>query len=201
MLADDTYLTILSPSEGIYKDKGSKFMAYAFPVSSEDEIKKQLSDLRKEHHSARHHCYAYRLGADKLIYRTNDDGEPSGTAGKPIFGQIQSKELTDILMVVVRYFGGTLLGVSGLITAYKQAAADAIANATIVEKIVKQQFEIKFDYLQINDVMKIIKDEVLEIQSQNFELDCSLVFAVRKNKSLKVQELFNKMSNVGIEKY
>ncbi len=201
MLADDTYLTILSPSEGIYKDKGSKFMAYAFPVSSEDEIKKQLSDLRKEHHSARHHCYAYRLGADKLIYRTNDDGEPSGTAGKPIFGQIQSKELTDILMVVVRYFGGTLLGVSGLITAYKQAAADAIANATIVEKIVKQQFEIKFDYLQMNDVMKIIKDEVLEIQSQNFELDCSLVFAVRKNKSLKVQELFNKMSNVGIEKY
>ncbi len=193
MLFEDTYFTIAKPAEGLYKDKGSKFIAYSFPVSAEEEIKKHLSDLRKQHHSARHHCYAYRLGADKLIYRSNDDGEPSGTAGKPILGQINSKDLTDVLIVVVRYFGGTLLGVSGLINAYKQAAIDVINNATIIEKIVTELFEIKFDYLQMNDVMKIIKDENLEIKSQNFELNCSLVFSVRKNNSLKVQEMFSKI--------
>lgn len=199
MLFEDTYLSISSSCEGMYKDKGSKFIAYAFPVSKEEEIKIHLSALRKEHHSARHHCYAYRLGADKLIFRTNDDGEPSNTAGKPILGQIQSRDLTDVLIVVVRYFGGTLLGVSGLINAYKNAAADAIANSVIVEKIVKEFFEIKFDYLQMNQVMKIIKDENLEIHSQNFELDCSLIFSVRKNNSMKVQELFNKISNLDIK--
>ena len=199
MLFEDTYYSISQPCEGLYKDKGSKFIAYAFPVSSDDEVKTHLAALRKEHHSARHHCYAYRLGADKLIYRANDDGEPSSTAGKPILGQIQSKDLTDILIVVVRYFGGTLLGVSGLINAYKLAAADALNNALIVEKIVKEKYEIKFDYLQMNDVMKIIKDENLEIQSQNFELTCSLIFAVRKNNADKVQHLFTKINNLIIE--
>ena len=199
MLFEDTYYSISLPCEGLYKDKGSKFIAYAFPVSSEEEIKTHLAILRKEHHSARHHCYAYRLGADKLIYRANDDGEPSSTAGKPILGQIQSKDLTDILIVVVRYFGGTLLGVSGLINAYRQAAADALSHAIIIEKIVKEKYEIKFDYLQMNEVMKIIKDENLEIQSQNFELTCSLVFTVRRNNAIKVNELFNKISNLTIE--
>ncbi len=199
MLFEDTYYSISQPCQGLYKDKGSKFIAYAFPVSNEEEIKTHLSALRKEHHSARHHCYAYRLGADKLIYRANDDGEPSSTAGKPILGQIQSKDLTDILIVVVRYFGGTLLGVSGLINAYKLATADAINNALIVEKIVKEKYEIKFDYLQMNDVMKIIKDENLEIQSQNFELTCSLTFAVRKNNADKVQQLFTKINNLEIK--
>ena len=199
MLFEDTYYSISQPCQGLYKDKGSKFIAYAFPVSNEEEIKTHLSALRKEHHSARHHCYAYRLGADKLIYRANDDGEPSSTAGKPILGQIQSKDLTDILIVVVRYFGGTLLGVSGLINAYKLATADAINNALIVEKIVKEKYEIKFDYLQMNDVMKIIKDENLEIQSQNFELTCSLTFAVLKNNADKVQQLFTKINNLEIK--
>jgi len=198
MLFEDTYLTISKPCEGLFKDKGSKFIAYAFPVSSEDEIKKHLADLRKEHHSARHHCYAYRLGSDKLIYRANDDGEPSSTGGKPILGQILSKDLTDILIVVVRYFGGTLLGVSGLINAYKQAAADVLINSTIIEKIVKEFFEIKFDYLQMNDVMKIIKEENLEIKSQDFELSCTLVFSVRKNNSLKVLEMFEKILKIKI---
>ena len=199
MLFEDTYYSISKPCQGLYKDKGSKFIAYAFPVSSDEKVKTHLAALRKEHHSARHHCYAYRLGADKLIYRANDDGEPSSTAGKPILGQIQSKDLTDILIVVVRYFGGTLLGVSGLINAYKLAAADALNNALIVEKIVKEKYEIKFDYLQMNDVMKIIKDENLEIQSQNFELTCSLIFAVRKNNADKVQQLFTKINNLIIE--
>lgn len=200
MSAEDTYLTISKPSQGLYKDKGSKFIAYAFPVSTEEEIKKHQADLRKEHHSARHHCYAYRLGAEKLVYRANDDGEPSGTAGKPILGQLQSKDVTDILIVVVRYFGGTLLGVSGLINAYKLAAAEALTNSIIIEKIVTERFELQFDYLQMNDVMKIIKDEHLEIKSQNFELTCSLVFEVRKNNSSKVQEMFNKMSNLELKK-
>ena len=199
MLFEDTYYSISNPCEGLYKDKGSKFIGYAFPVSSEEEIKTHLAALRREHHSARHHCFAYRLGADKLTYRVNDDGEPSSTAGKPILGQIQSKDLTDILIVVVRYFGGTLLGVSGLINAYKQAAADTIAQSVIIEKIVKEKFEIKFDYLQMNQVMKIIKDENLEIQLQNFELSCSLIFAVRRNNADRVYELFKKINNLDIK--
>ena len=199
MLFEDTYYSISNPCEGLYKDKGSKFIGYAFPVSSEEEIKTHLAALRREHHSARHHCFAYRLGADKLTYRVNDDGEPSSTAGKPILGLIQSKDLTDILIVVVRYFGGTLLGVSGLINAYKQAAADTIAQSVIIEKIVKEKFEIKFDYLQMNQVMKIIKDENLEIQLQNFELSCSLIFAVRRNNADRVYELFKKINNLDIK--
>ena len=145
MLFEDTYLTIKEPSEGLFKDKGSKFSSFAFPASSEEDVKKFLAELKKQHPSANHHCYAFRLGADKQAYRANDDGEPSNTAGKPILGQIQSKDLTNILIVVVRYFGGTLLGVSGLINAYKLAAAEAIQNATIIEKTVDDIYEIKFD--------------------------------------------------------
>ncbi len=198
MLFEDTYLTINATSEGLFKEKGSKFIAYAYPVSTEEDIKNNLAVLRKLHPSARHHCYAYRLGADKQAYRANDDGEPSNTAGKPIFGQIQSKDLTNVLVVIVRYFGGTLLGVSGLINAYKQAAADALANATIIEKTVDEVYEIKFEYLQMNDVMKIIKDEALTILSQNFELTCVLSFSVRKSNSIKVYDMFSKISNLEI---
>src|ERR1035437_1112267 len=196
---EDTYLTISKPCEGLFKDKGSKFFAFAFPVISEDEIKKHLTDLRKEHFNARHHCYAFRLGADKQAFRTNDDGEPKYTAGKPILSQIQSKDLTNILIVVVRYFGGTLLGTGGLISAYKQAAADAVKEAVIIEKTVNDYYEIKFDYLQMNEIMKIIKDENLEQIQQNFELNCSLTFSVRKNNSNKVFELFNKINNLEVK--
>jgi uncharacterized YigZ family protein len=199
MLFEDTYLTIKKPSEGVFKDKGSKFLAFAFPVKTEEEIKEILSSIRKQHHIANHHCYAFRLGADKQSFRSNDDGEPSNTAGKPILGQIQSKDLTNILIVVARYFGGTLLGVSGLINAYRQAAADALANAEIIEEIVKEKYKLHFDYLQMNDIMKIIKDEKLEIISQNFELECELVFAVRKSNADRVKDLFGKVNGVKIK--
>ncbi|HEY0030535.1 MAG TPA: YigZ family protein [Bacteroidia bacterium] len=198
MLFEDTYLTINKPAEGLMKDRGSKFLSYAFPVVSEEEIKKELSFLRKLHPSARHHCYAFRLGADKQAYRANDDGEPSNTAGKPILGQIQSKDLTNILVVVVRYFGGTLLGVSGLINAYKLAAADALNNAQITEKTVNDIYELTFGYIFMNDVMKIIKDEELLILSQNFALSCALSFSVRKSNSTKVYDQMSKVSGLKI---
>lgn len=198
MLFDDVYFTIEKPAEGLFKDRGSKFISFAFPVTNEDEVKKHLADLRKEHPSANHHCYAFRLGADKLAYRSNDDGEPSNTAGKPILGQIQSKDLTNILIVVVRYFGGTLLGVGGLITAYRQAAAEAIANSVIVERTVNEIYELKFGYLQMNEVMKVMKDEKLEQLSQDFQLDCKLSFRVRKSNSVKVYDLFKKMNGIEI---
>lgn len=199
MLFEDTYYTIEKPAEGSFKDRGSKFISFAFPVLNEEEIKKHQAALRKEHPSANHHCYAFRLGAGKQAFRSSDDGEPANTAGKPILGQIQSKDLTNILIVVVRYFGGTLLGVSGLIQAYREAAANAIANAQIVERTVNDVYEVKFDYLQMNDVMKVLKDEKLEMLSQDFELEPSFVFSVRKNNSVRVYDLFKKMNVVSID--
>ena len=157
-----------------------------------------LDALRKEHFSARHHCYAYRLGPDKSAWRANDDGEPSSSAGKPILGQIQSKDLTNVLIVVVRYFGGTLLGVSGLINAYRAAAAEALANAEIIEKQVQDVYEVAFAYAGMNDVMKIIKDEALDILSQDFGLDCRLTFSVRKSKSDSVISQYSKIDNLTI---
>jgi uncharacterized YigZ family protein len=197
-LFEDTYLTISKPSEGIFKDRGSKFIAYAYPVTTEAEIKEHLNYLRKEHFSARHHCYAFRLGPDKSAYRANDDGEPTNSAGKPILGQIQSKDLTNILIVVVRYFGGTLLGVSGLINAYRSAAAEALASAEIIEKLVQDVYELSFDYLQMNDVMKIIKDEELKIISQNFDTSCIIKFSVRKNSAERAEGLFRKLTGTSI---
>jgi uncharacterized YigZ family protein len=199
MLFEDTYLTILEHSEGLFKDRGSKFFGFAFPVTSEDEIKIHLAALRKLHPSANHHCYAFRLGADKQAFRANDDGEPAYTAGKPILGQLQSNDLTNVLIVVVRYFGGTLLGVSGLINAYKLAAADAIQQATIIEKTVDDVYEIQFEYLQMNAVMKILKDEALKIITQHFELDCQLTFIVRKSNAIKVVDLFYKINGLKIK--
>lgn len=196
VLFDDTYKTIAAPSEGIFKDRGSKFIAYAFPVTNEEAVKNHLAELRKEHFSARHHCYAFRLGPDKQHFRANDDGEPSGTAGKPILGQIQSNDLTNVLIVVVRYFGGTLLGVSGLIAAYRGAAADAIAKASIIEKQVKEVYELSFPYDAMNSVMKILKDENLEQWAQDFQLACTLRFSVRKNDADRVTEALSKIDGV-----
>lgn len=197
-MMEDTYKTISSPSEGIFKDKGSKFMAFAYPVSSEDEIKGIIQILKKEHFSARHHCYAWRLGHEKLLFRANDDGEPSSTAGKPILGQIQSFDLTNILVVVVRYFGGTLLGVSGLINAYKNAAHDAILQAEIVEKLVEKQLCIEFDYGVMNEVMKIFKDEKLPQIEPLFDLKCQIKTQVRLSELIRVEEAFKNIEGVRI---
>jgi uncharacterized YigZ family protein len=199
METTDTYLTIAAPSEGLYKDKGSKFIAYAYPVFSEEEIKEILNELKKNHHNARHHCYAWRLGASMEHYRANDDGEPSGTAGRPILGQIRSKELTNILIVVVRYFGGTLLGVSGLIKAYGTAAEDALEQAEITERVVEDLLEVKFEYPAMNDVMTIIKESQLEQLETQFELSCRLVLAVRQSLSATVTERLSALEQTKVE--
>lgn len=184
----DTYLTISKFSEGIYKEKGSKFLAFAFPIKSEDDVKERLSELRKKFHDARHHCYAYRFDPENEQYRTNDDGEPSNSAGKPIYGQILANELQNVLIVVVRYFGGVKLGVGGLINAYRTAAAEAIKENEIIEKKITYVYKINFDYSAMNDVMKILKDYDLDQQDQVFELKCSLKFSVRKSIASEVKE-------------
>ena len=195
----DSFLTIEKAAEGLYKDKGSKFLAYAFPVETEDEVKELVQLLKKEHYSARHHCYAWRLGADKTRFRTNDDGEPSSTAGKPILGQIIRFDLTNILIVVVRYFGGTLLGVSGLINAYREAAADVLANAVIVERLVELGFQIEFDYSLMNQVMKIFKEENLIQKETCFELVCRVKTSVRKKEAERVMDKFTKIEGVKVK--
>ena len=195
---EDTFKTIAKPSEGLFKDKGSKFMSFAFPVDSEDEIRNIVQLLRKEHHSARHHCYAWRLGHDKSIFRANDDGEPSSTAGKPILGQIQSFDLTNILIVVVRYFGGTLLGVSGLINAYRNAASDAILQAEIVEKLVEKQLLVEFDYAVLNEVMKIFKEEKLTQNEPQFDLRCRIKTQIRLNDLNRIEEGLKKVEGLKI---
>jgi uncharacterized YigZ family protein len=198
-LFEDTYLTIAGPSQGLFKDRGSKFMAYAFPVKSEEEVKTHLRDLKKEHHSARHHCYAFRLGADKQFFRTNDDGDPSGTAGRPILGQIQSKDLTDILIIVVRYFGGTLLGTGGLVQAYKASAADALAQASIVTHTVMDEYEVHFPYTVMNEVMQVIKDNGLSHRNQHFETSCSLNLLVRKQESERTEHMLKRIEGVHLQ--
>jgi uncharacterized YigZ family protein len=195
----DSYKTIQSTSEGIYKEKGSKFIAYAFPVSCETDIKNEIDKLKKEYYDARHHCYAYMLGADKKNFRANDDGEPSSTAGKPILGQILSSDLTNILIVVIRYFGGTKLGVSGLIRAYKTAAFDAISNAEIIDKTVNDIYDIHFDYLVMNDVMRIIKEEQPLQVDQNFNLTCRITLSIRQSEVDKILERFSKIDSVKAE--
>ena len=175
----DTYKSISAPSKGIYKELGSKFLAFAYPVETEEEIKQILASLRKEYFDARHHCYAWRLGLSGEPFRMNDDGEPSSTAGRPIHGQLLSQELSDILVVVVRYFGGVKLGVPGLIRAYKTATQDALANATVIEKIAGEHFTVEFGYLQMNDVMKVLKEMGITPLKQSFDLDCTLEVRVR----------------------
>lgn len=180
MLFDDTYRTITSPSEGLFKDRGSKFLGFAYPIRSEDEVKALLAHLRSEHGKARHFCWALRLSPDRGVFRIQDDGEPSGTAGRPILNALLSADVTNILVVVVRYFGGTLLGVPGLINAYKTAAVEAIQAAEVVERTVNDIYEVTFDYLMMNDVMRLFKEEQLNILSQNFDNSCTIRFEVRK---------------------
>ncbi|MGM0621410.1 MAG: IMPACT family protein [Bacteroidota bacterium] len=196
---EDTYKTISIKSEGYFKDKGSKFMAYAWPVKNEDEIKEILTEIKKEHHNARHHCYAWRLGTEEITYRANDDGEPSSTAGRPILGQLQSFSLTNTLVVVVRYFGGTLLGTSGLINAYKSAAADVLNNARIVTKTIEMKFKLHFTYPHMNDVMQIMKQENLNIVDTQFEIECDLFFTVRKSEAGRIEKIFQNYYGVEIE--
>jgi uncharacterized YigZ family protein len=193
MPIEDTYRTIESPAESLYKEKGSKFIAIAYPVYTEEEVKELLAELRKKYYDARHHCYAYILGADKARFRANDDGEPNHSAGDPILGQIRSADLSNVLVVVIRYFGGTKLGVSGLINAYKTATADAIAQAAIIEKHETTLLEAHYAYPQMNDVMSLVKEYDLQVKDQKFELDCRLTLEVRKKLeeeiSLKLQDL------------
>jgi uncharacterized YigZ family protein len=182
----------ISSSTGLYKEKGSKFIAYAYPVYSEEEVKEKLEEVRKLEYAARHHCYAYTLHPDKSAWRANDDGEPANTAGKPILGQIQSKDLTNILIVVVRYFGGVKLGVGGLITAYRAAAAEALAEMPIEERYIKEVYCVHFQYPQMNEVMRIVKEKNLEVKEQDFQIDCKLTFTVRKSEAEQALAAFQK---------
>lgn len=197
---DDQYNTIETPSTGYFKDKGSKFYAYAYPLNNEEEVKDILVELKKEHHSARHHCYAWRLGTEEIRVRANDDGEPSSTAGKPILGQLQSFDVTNILVVVVRYFGGTLLGVSGLINAYRSATTDVLNNAKILSKIIEIQYELKFEYPMLNTVMNKLKQANYEIVSTDFRESCQLVFKARKTEDDRAYNSFNEIYGIGINR-
>ena len=193
-LENDLYKTIDFPSEEVLlKEKNSKFFGYAIPVTSEEEIKEILERLRKEHFSARHWCYAYQIGTEKIQYRANDDGEPNNSAGMPIYGQIQSFEVTNVLVVVVRYFGGVKLGVGGLISAYKIAAQMALENSEIVERTIDKHFIISFGYTNMNKVMRIIKEKNLQIISQKMEMDCEIEISIRKKS---VQNLLDTFENL-----
>jgi len=193
MLFEDTYRSIEKPAEGIFRDRGSKFLAYAFPVNTENELKNILSQLKADHPKANHHCYALRLGIDRSVFRINDDGEPSGTAGRPILNTLLSRDLTNIVVIVVRYFGGTLLGVPGLINAYKSATEEALKQAVIIEKTVNDIYTFDFDYLQMNEVMKIIKDDNLTIINQVFDNNCSIQVSIRK---IQVNQTLAKLSKL-----
>jgi uncharacterized YigZ family protein len=199
MLFDDTYRTIESPTEGLFRDKGSKFLAFAYPLFSEAELKPILLKLRAEHAKANHFCYAYRLSPDRNVFRVNDDGEPSGTAGRPILNVLLSADLTNILLVVVRYFGGTLLGVPGLINAYKSASAAAITVSQVIEKTVNDRYELRFDYLVMNDVMRLVKEEQLNVLEQQFDNECRLRFEVRKSQLNKVLQRIEKQPGIEVK--
>ena len=195
-MTTDEFRTISTTCEGYYTEKRSKFLAFAHPVKTTDEVKDIIAGYRKKYYDARHVCYAYMLGAERTEFRANDDGEPSSTAGKPILGQINSNELTDILIVVVRYYGGVNLGTSGLIVAYREAAADAIAHATIVTRQVEEIVRYSFSYLQMNDVMRIVKDMAPRIISQTFENTCEIVLAIRKSEADRKSTRLNSSHNV-----
>ena len=199
MLFTDTYKTITAEARGLYKDRGSRFIAIAVPVTSQEEIRMKLEALRKEYHDARHHCYAWVLAPDRLTWRVKDDGEPSGTAGRPILGQINSRELTNILVVVIRYFGGTLLGVSGLINAYRSAASDALANASIAERQVMDSWLVTFPYIMMNDVMKVIKEEgCLQHDLICTENNCSAGISVRMSLAERVTSRLRNIEGVSL---
>lgn len=198
-MAIDSYRTITALSEGTYSEKRSKFLAFAIPVRSAEEVKQIVAEYQKKYYDARHVCYAYMLGAERAEFRANDNGEPSGTAGKPILGQINSNELTDILIIVVRYFGGVKLGTSGLIVAYRLAAAEAIAAAEIIEKTVDEEITFYFEYPFMNDVMRIVKEEAPDIVSQGYDNDCSMTLRIRKASMSKLKARLEKVSSLRFE--
>ena len=196
-LLNDTYKTIEQASpEILFKEKNSKFYGYAFPITTEEEVKEHIERLKKEHFSARHWCYAYQIGTEKIHYRANDDGEPNNSAGMPIYGQLQSFEVTNVLVVVVRYFGGVKLGVGGLISAYKTAAQMALENTQIIEKTIDKHFSLSFSYVHMNKVMRIIKEKNLTILSQKMELDCEIVVATRKKNVQSFWDTFENLYEV-----
>lgn len=201
METKDTYKTITKAAKGeLFKDKNSKFYGYAFPVTNETTIKTHLEDLKKEHYAARHWCYAYQIGTEDIKYRANDDGEPNNSAGMPIYGQIQSFELTNVLIIVVRYYGGVKLGVGGLIHAYRTGAQLALESAEIIEKTINNEFQLKFEYKDMSKVMRILKEHQIEILNQKLEMNCLLEISVRKGNSSYIFEIFNTFFGVEIIK-
>ena len=196
----DTYRSISGMSEALFKDRGSKFIARAYPVESEEDVKFYLAELRKEFYDARHHCYSYVLGANKEVYRINDDGEPSGSAGKPIHGQFLSLDISDVLVVVIRYFGGTKLGVPGLINAYKTATREALETADIVIKTIEEEIVIEYDYPLMNPVMNLIKDENLKIKETLFEIRCLVKLSVLQSQTDRIKEKISNIHGIKIQK-
>ncbi|MBQ1780077.1 MAG: YigZ family protein [Bacteroidales bacterium] len=191
---EDTYKTIAKPSEGSYSEKRSKFLAYAFPVQNEQEVKARLTEIQKKHWDARHHCYAYILGPHKDAYRLNDNGEPSGTAGRPIYGQLLSKDLTNTLVIVVRYFGGIKLGVSGLQNAYKVAAKEALDAAVIEERTIQEQYQVVFEYVKMNDIMQILKDPEIQVLDRQSDMRCTYIISVRQRDADRIADALRKVS-------
>lgn len=191
---EDTYKTIAKPSEGSYSEKRSKFLAYAFPVQNEQEVKQRLAEIQKKHWDARHHCYAYILGPHKDAYRQNDNGEPSGTAGRPIYGQLLSKDLTNTLVIVVRYFGGIKLGVSGLQNAYKVAAKEALDAAVIEERTIQEQYRVVFEYVKMNDIMQILKDPEIQVLDRQSDMRCTYTISVRQRDADRITEALRKVA-------
>ena len=199
MLIKDTYASIAGRSDGLFKDNGSRFIAQAYPVESEEEVKEIVGSLKKEYHDARHHCFAYRLGLDGSRWRANDDGEPSGSAGRPILGQIDAAGLSDILVVVIRYFGGIKLGIPGLIRAYKTSTADALAQATVVEKVAGKDYRLSFPYLSMNAVMKVVKDMSLPQKDQYFAERCSMLLRVRLSQEAAFLDSVSNIEGVDVD--
>lgn len=195
---EDTYLTLNRPAEGVYRDKGSRFLAFGYPVKREEEVRELLAAVRKKYHDARHHCYAYRLGVHGETYRMNDDGEPSGTAGKPIHGQLLSAGVTGVLVVVVRYFGGTLLGTGGLIQAYRAATKDMLDHAELVIRTVEKGYRVVFPYESMNAVMKVLKDEGLVPRDPEYAAVCALTVFVRGNHAARVTALLGDLPGAGV---
>ena len=191
---EDSYKTIEKPSEGSYSEKRSKFLAYAFPVQNEQEVKARLAEIQKKHWDARHHCYAYILGPHKDAYRLNDNGEPSGTAGRPIYGQLLSKDLTNTLVIVVRYFGGIKLGVSGLQNAYKVAAKEALDAAVIEERTIQEQYRVVFEYVKMNDIMQILKDPEIQVLDRQSDMRCTYTISVRQRDADRITEALRKVA-------
>jgi uncharacterized YigZ family protein len=197
---EDVYKTIETPcEETLFKEKGSKFFGYTFPVSSEKDVKEKLEELKKKHHTARHFCYAYQLGIENIRFRANDDGEPNNSAGMPIYGQIQSFEVTNILIVSVRYFGGTKLGVGGLISAYKKSAQMALEVSDILAKTINIQYQLNFNYDLMNAVMRIVKEKNIEIIGQKLEMDCQYIISVRKNDADAIFNIFDNLYKVAVK--